>query len=835
MDKETLSDAEIPAGSPGIPGAALPFDSDLPFPQPRNGSLPLQIDAEGASPGDGPRSEEPGPFNFRLAILLTVLAACAALAIRSVHDFQVSLLAADLRGTLLQADESDSPEYRELLERYVRFAPDDIDQRTRLATILDESAETEYERREALRMLQSVLREQPDLIDFRKRMAEQMFALGMVRDAAPEYERLSRSSVGDAFFSYRLGNCYETDKRPLEAAAAYERAVESDPTDVRAYERLARLLRDQLNQPAEADRVITKLIAVNRQSAEAFVVRSRFLSEGGRSADALADSRQAFLLAPHDRAVVTHRVRSLLELTPGPSESELTDVMSHVDRMLREDPSDPELLLCTALAEFHFRNNPSAAESALRRALKNPECTAEAAVLLVETLIAQDRTADAIAGNAALERSGLPQPVVQYLQALIDLNSGNYLSAVDSLEQLAGKVSARDPLAGQIHLQIARCRDYLGQADHCRKSLETAADLSPRSAEIALELARVLARSGRIREAFDRVLPFRDDPRAALAAVDLIRLQNLSRPEVARDWDEAAGFLQTGQQSLGDIPPVIVRRAQLLCDRGRTGSGLELMREACERDPGNTELRAAWAALTAAQGRLKDAGEILRDHPGERSSADLLIAELKLIGMDHNNVEIPVSRLAAIETEAAGLPIAASISALAVLAETFSAKEQNHSAARVLQRVVQQVDHIGYWLRLIELSGQLGKDFDVSAVAVSAVRRIEGSDGPYTVLAETMSEILVTGVPAETDRLSELRGTLHLLLEQLPDSPIPQLLLARIAEHRGDRQEAIRHYFQAIERGDRRADLIRRLAELLVKSDRIDEARTVLRIHLQSH
>ena len=78
-----------------------------------------------------------------------------------------------------------------------------------------------------------------------------------------------------------LGQCYEATAKADEAESSFLRAIAHDPARVAAYARLARVQRQALKKPTDADRQIEAMVAKNPGSALALVERYRYRREFG--------------------------------------------------------------------------------------------------------------------------------------------------------------------------------------------------------------------------------------------------------------------------------------------------------------------------------------------------------------------------------------------------------------------------------------------------------------------------------------------------------------------------------------------------------------------------
>src|SRR5208283_4746399 len=95
-----------------------------------------------------------------------------------------------------------------------------------------------------------------------------------------------------------LGWCQDREGNYEAAAAAFRRAVQHAPTQIRSYVLLAEVLQDRLVRPLEATKALNAMVAANPRSSEALLARARFLQAKGDLGGAARDMAQASTLHP---------------------------------------------------------------------------------------------------------------------------------------------------------------------------------------------------------------------------------------------------------------------------------------------------------------------------------------------------------------------------------------------------------------------------------------------------------------------------------------------------------------------------------------------------------
>src|SRR5262249_36875871 len=135
----------------------------------------------------------------------------------------------------------------------------------------------------------------------------------------------------------------EVSKNDTEAVENYRKAIDHKaPKQLQAYVRLATLLRDQLNQPKEADEAINAMVNSAPQQAEVYGARGHYVlsdrrdpaQQKSRLEAARADFKKALDLSPDDPQVYIDLARiSMVEGAGGSRDAEKI-----IERALKKMP-----------------------------------------------------------------------------------------------------------------------------------------------------------------------------------------------------------------------------------------------------------------------------------------------------------------------------------------------------------------------------------------------------------------------------------------------------------------------------------------------------------------
>ena len=146
---------------------------------------------------------------------------------------------------------------------------------------------------EAIELLRQAMRQLPENAELRQTYAELMMSVQRYEEAVDPLQWLTAPERGkhDPKFDIMLAECYVHRSfydKAVEIASAiigfdpkvrtFDTAKAQAPTDIDAYELVARLLREQVEprQPKAADLVMDQLVAVNKDSYRAHLRRPLF-------------------------------------------------------------------------------------------------------------------------------------------------------------------------------------------------------------------------------------------------------------------------------------------------------------------------------------------------------------------------------------------------------------------------------------------------------------------------------------------------------------------------------------------------------------------------------
>jgi tetratricopeptide (TPR) repeat protein len=648
---------------------------------------------------------------------------------------------------------------------------------------------------------------------------------GEARTTAPE----------DGEQEYLLGAC-EEGLRDLPAAALwYGHAIAHAPGHIDGYVRLAILLRNSLNRPGEADRVMDRLVAVDGATSRAHLERALY--------------RRIYRIEGADRDVVR-----ALELAPEDPDVLRTAAACAVDR----GDFERARRHLTVAVELHPRNWSIAAELAglerraghseqaeawLRRgidAATDPEGRGQLLYILAKVLVDQARSTEAREVLERLEQAGVRPVLLRYLAARIGVAEERWSEAARGLEAIFPLLEAEPDLAYQANLLLGRCYEQLGDGDQRYFCLRRAVSLAPQRWEGRLGLAAAIEALGKFDEAIAEYRRVIDRaPGAGLALARLLILRNLRRPAAGRDWPGVEQVLDQAARALPGSPAVTIWRAEALVGQGRPQWAWTLLMKARDEQPDRVELWTALAELADRHETPQAALSILQeaeDRLGPR--VGLFLARIQ--HWASRGGPEPSRELADLERRLASLPAGDREPVRRGLSDAYLRIGASDAAGRILGQLVRQrPQDLGLRLSQFTLALQVDDETAMGQV-LDEIRALE--DDPRT--PEVTEGSLWRWARARTllatarrrgraaigpEVLDEARVHLAEAARRRPSWPLVPLCLAELEDFAGDPGRALPHFLAAIESGLSGAAIIRQAVQQLFDLGRFEQADDLIR------
>lgn len=727
------------------------------------------------------------------------------------------------------------------LDQYLTMAPEDIEALEIQAELLAAAARTPEQLLQAAQVNARLLRLDPDGSDrdaTRRRLVRLYVvysdfyrASTLFRDA-PEMatrelryraaETIARQVVAaapnDPEAHRLLGMALEGLAGPnnLEArakvAAQYEKALELDPGDLEAADRLARLLTERPDLAA-AEQVLDALVAARPDAPEARLIRYHHFQQIRQPDRAAAEIQAATRLAPENLMVRLAAAQDALQ------RGDPAAARRHLAALDPEQRDDLRVRMLNGLIDF-TEDRPQDAIAEWRQGLRTSQGTsADLSWWLAYSLLRLNRVAEAEPLLSQYRRltGDESDPRLLLLQALREESAGRPAQAIAILNRLEPKLNG--PFREKLYLALGRCQQALGHQSEALQAFRQATrNAAAGSVQPWLTLAQTLmandpdAAINAIEEGLAQT-PDEPDLLIALASTQLRRQTAL--PRAQRRWEAFDAALDRAAKAAPNSAAVALMKADRLALDGRVEEAVALLEQAHAHNPRDTRLWVARAEGLSRLGRPDEAIALLERAADPKAAGDsavirLVRARLLLAaGRGREAREVlshDLDRLAKDQQP----PV------LEALGQ-FAASQGDADAARAAYDA---------WARLrpqdpkplvaaLDLALSLGDEARLPDL-LEALRRLGGPDDPTYLAAR--AEILLR---TSDDRADEALPVVEQLLKQAPDLPIAHLLRGRILDRQDRTDEALAAYRRAWEGGTTAA--YAPLAALLARAGRYDE------------
>ena len=769
------------------------------------------------------------PVRVRVVIVLVLGLVGLAIGLHLLHDHQMHRMA----GVFLERSEQARADGQveaaiAWLEQYLRFVPSDSEARLRLGLMLADQVRTPMEIFRVALLLESIVRrDEVDRPEVRERLAELYQRIGRHSDAKFHFEILLTTDSRNPRWREALARCVAELGDYEVAAKEYRAAIDASPRSFSAYEGLAELLTRKLERPAEAEALLNGMVARYPNEPDGLLARARFRRDQGQLEPALLDAKRAYVLAPDDHEVLLLVGRLLAGLTDSAAAAphfSVRDVQRRVESAIASGGDPLDLIVVAAQLDV-LSGRADLAEQRAQAALESHPDDPSLRWLLTEILL---RRSDLRAAGDELQRLRSRQEapeLINYLEARIDMQTGDWLAARQRLESIPlGRIEV-PYLRAQIHRYLAHCYGRLGQRERQLQAFEESLTANPLLAEARIERAEALAASGRIQDALSHYQQVSHEPGVPLAIARLLLVLNAARSEDTRNWEEVESALNRAAADRNHEREVLLLRASMLVARGEADGARAIIAAAVERQPGDIELRLTLSELHQRCGESDRAVQVLDEAErrfGPRIEVD--VARVRHWARSSESEAGPRLEELVRSRERSAAEQFIILSALARAHRRLG--DEQRTADLLEQATALEADHLDVWNDILELAIRLGDD-QRARRALGGIRRIEGAQGVNWRIGEAARLTMRARRSGDREALARARELLESAARTSASIRI-SLGLADLAELDGDEALAIEHYQQAIDRGDRNPDVIRRVVELLYRRRRYSDAEHAL-------
>lgn len=814
-------------------------------------------------------------------------------AVFALHRFQVNRNAgglASLAREKLGTGQTD--EALGLFARYLSYRPDDGSTRAEFARLVVTRAERpgtkDGERRYAYNVLETAVRQQPDDVPLRARLAEWMLRFGRYGDAVAELavieERLATTGGTNADASAAAASAADaardagTDAATIgtmraralaglgkyaEAAAAAAAVVGFDLTnrsfrdtlppasDTRAVEAtgiLATLLDEKLDDPAAAARVLEHLTATRPEEYRGWIILADWQRTHGALPKAAESARVAARLAPEAGEVLFVNLQIAID------EGRLDAARSLADKARDSFPHDERGyrgLAAIAVQERDFATAIAALEEGLAENPGNPRLL----LLLADVRLQAGQLAGAAEAVATLAPESGKNPDIGLLEARLLIATKRWLAARRKLDEVRPLCASNTALTKQIDLLLGQCHEQLGEFDEQLSANRRVLDEDDGSIAARVGVATALAAAGKTTEALAEfetiatVVPAERLPLVPQIWGPLLQLrlaEQMRRPAADRDWSRIQALLD-GLEASGRLPPgqLVILRADLLVRQGDAAGAAQLLRDQVARQPAAIQPRAALASLTLREQGPEAAAEVLDAAAADVPDDPQLLAIRAQIAARLAPDE-GARILAELQNRSLALPAEQSSRMLATLASIHKSLGDFSAASRLLRLAAEKSpDSLVLTTARFDLACE-ADDLAGADELAAEIAHLAGPTSPQGRVAAAATLLLrvrsqqagkaATADASPTVSLSDedrerLAAAKNLLIEaenERPGWPQTQLLFAEVAGLQGDIPTAIDRLRQAISLGPPQPTTVRRLVSLLYLANRFQEAQQAL-------
>jgi tetratricopeptide (TPR) repeat protein len=786
-------------------------------------------------------------LNLKTCLVLLLTLACLGVGGHFLHGYQLQRSAEGLKAQALREEEADNlakaqtylatylgfrPWDNEAREHFalllLGFRPGDNDTREHLEEIILKSPLKGAALQQAFFALERVLRDAPERHDLHLKAAYVAQRIGRPSDAIAHLEVLTSLPQADAEVFELLGGARESNKQLKQAVEAYNEAIKRDPRLITSYMYLATLQQTRLKDPQAADKVIAEMLQANGGSDKALLAWARYQIAFGKG-KALEEAHAA-LQKLIDKGATDDPDVLLLAADMELSGSNLEKARGLLRRGLEKHPKDFRYRQALARVTRAAGDNKEALRILKEGLDQLPDqlmviCTT--ADLFLE-MGAKDEAQELMKKIARDEQTA---GILDYLDSRIHTMNGEELPLALELLKRAGDGLTRFPdLQKQALLLAGECHRRLGHPDQHLAAVRAALLVDPTWPAARFSEAAALQNLGQIEAAADLYssLAERGVPEARLNAVRLWLAWYSRLPKAKQRWDEVEVLLKGTPEALGTKAEYLLLRINLSIAEGKLAQARKEAEAACAALPKEPLLwlaRADVETLDAHPERVLDLLTQAEQAAGDR--AVLRLARLRHLAKNpkqQKEAQDLLARYEKAESQLSSTELAAWLDGLAVLK---LAQGNPEGAEQALTRLAAlQPGNLSVRAVLADALAARSNAERLKTL-VEEMRHIEGDEGTWWRYAEAVRRML--GAQAgDRGARQRIRALLAECRKRRPNWRAPLVLEAQLDEMEGNKEGAISNYRLAVNLGERRQDVVRRLVDLYYGKRRYAEAQAVL-------
>ena len=778
-------------------------------------------------------------FNVRLAAILLIVVVFFGVGVYFLQGFQVKRnadffltearkaqerAAEAVKSKDSNAEQQANADALKYLGWYVQLKPNDVDALEELGIALADrccqgNVVLDWRTyRSASEKLDRALRLDPDRTKARRKLAK-MSMLPQVRryQDAKQHLRLLTELPKDPELLEELGECQAETGESRLAQETFKKAIAIRPSQLTAYVQLANLLRFHFQKPEEGDAWMEKLVRVNPKSYKAHFLRGLYLSDPrvNQVDEAAIEASESLKLAPDDADVLFLMARCDIV------KKQYDKARDCAVRGIKLYPANATMYIVLSEIESHDGKRDKAIavyEQGIKATNRDPSLLLHMANLLIDV----KRLDEAKKIVEELRTTTVRRQFIDFLNARIEFVQGHWLAARDRLEGVRGLMVSQPDYAKQIDLWLSQCYGQLGDPDRQEQALRRALAIDPSFALARTALTNLLGQKGLIEPG---------DDLGQLAPVQRARIllfKTLRQTPSERDWQSVEKALAEAEKAVPDSPEIPLLQANMLVARDRAADAERSLLQAREKDPKQPAVWAMLVQLAERQEDWKKAEDLLEE--SQKSLGDTV--EQRLIQAQHFvrcRKKDTAERLRKLAENADQFPETARVNLWGGLI-TAALQVGDTEQASSLSRKVAEKQPNNVQVRYLLLDRAIASG-DQAAIkkALDDIKLVAG-EGLYWLYGQAIRLYLQSNDSKDpTPMLKEALDYLAKARELRKDWSRISLAEARIYDRLGRTDVALRSYREAIDLGERNANVIQRTIQILYQMRQVGEADRLLR------